>query len=77
MRVIYRATYLIALAAFLLIYYGCGSTSSTSRYGGSQADDTEEETDISSRRFSSGDLPDDDQVDISTVMEVYEKRETD
>jgi lipoprotein Spr len=76
-NVINRATYLLSIAAFLFIYYGCGSTSSTSRYGGSQADDTEEETDISSRRFSSGDLPDDDQVDISAVMEVYEKRESD
>jgi hypothetical protein len=75
--VVYRVTYLLTVASFLFIYYGCGSTSSTSRYGGSQADETEEETDISSRRFSSGDLPDDDQVDISAVMEVYEKRETD
>ena len=77
MRVVYRVTYLLTLASFLFFYFGCGSTSSTSRYGGSQAEDTEEETDISSRRFSSGDLPDDDQVDISALMEVYEKRDTD
>ena len=76
MSVIYRATYLLTVAAFLFIYYGCGSTSSTSRYG-NEADDSEEETNKSPKRFSSGDLPDDDQVDISAVMEVYEKRETD
>jgi cell wall-associated NlpC family hydrolase len=73
--VFYSAIYLPIVASFLFIYFGCSSTSSTSRYG-TTADDTEEETDISSRRFSSGDLPDDDQVDISAVMEVYEKRET-
>jgi cell wall-associated NlpC family hydrolase len=73
--VIYRATYLLTVAVFLFIYYGCASTSSTGRYG-NQADDSEEETNNSPRRFSSGDLPDDDQVDISAVMEVYEKRET-
>ena len=76
MSIIYRATYLLTVAAFLFIYYGCGSTSSTGRYG-NQADDSEEETNNSPRRFSSGDLPDDDQVDISAVMEVYEKQETD
>jgi cell wall-associated NlpC family hydrolase len=72
---LYRATYILTVAAFLIMYYGCGSTSSTGRYG-NQTDDTEEEIDISSRRFSSGDLPDDDQVDISAVMEVYEKSGT-
>jgi len=74
--VINRVTYLLTIASFLLIYYGCGSTSSTSRYG-NEADDSETETNNSSRRFSSGDLPGDDQVDISAVMEVYEKQEID
>jgi len=74
--VIYRASYLLTVTAFLFIYYGCGSTSSTGRYG-NHADDSEEEINNSPRRFSSGDLPDDDQVDISAVMEVYEKQETD
>ena len=76
MSVINRVTHLLTIASFLLIYYGCGSTSSTSRYG-NQSDDSEKETNNSSGRFSSGDLPDDDQVDISAVIEVYEKKETD
>ena len=76
MSAINRVTYLITIASFLLIYYGCGSTSSTGRYG-NQEGDSEKETNNSPRRFSSGDLPDDDQVDISAVIEVYEKQEND
>ena len=75
MTFINRVTYLMVTASLLFIYYGCSSTSSTSRYG-NQPDDSEKETNDSAERFSSGDLPDDDQVDISAVIEVYEKRET-
>lgn len=84
MSLVNRVTYLLAIASFFLIYYGCSSTSSTTRYG-SAGDDSEKEPNNSSERFSSnkdeledsGDLPTDDQVDISAVMKVYEESEAD
>ena len=81
MSVINRITYLLTIFSFLLIFYGCGPSSSTTRYGNT-VDKSYKDTTYG--RFSSnkdeledsGDLPNDDQVDISAVMEVYKKRET-
>jgi cell wall-associated NlpC family hydrolase len=71
---LYRVTYLILSASFIFLYYGCSSSSGTSRYG-NKSDDSE--TNNTSVRFSSeddddestvvsedsGDLPDDDALD--------------
>jgi NlpC/P60 family len=89
---LYRLIFLIFVASSFLFYFGCGSSSSTSRYENSSHDSEPEKT---SHRFSSendadlvsaedsvnffgiddlensGDLPDDDEVDISTIMERY------
>jgi cell wall-associated NlpC family hydrolase len=59
---------------FIFLYYGCSSSSGTSRYGNKS---TDSETNNTSVRFSSkddedsGDLPDDDAVDIGVVMDKY------
>ena len=74
MNALYRVTYLILSAFFLFLYYGCSSSSGTSRYG-NNSDDSE--TNNTSVRFSSeddedsGDLPDDDAVDIGVVLDKY------
>ena len=82
MNVLYRLTYLILSASFIFLYYGCSSSSGTSRYG-NNSDDSE--TNNTSVRFSSedddnestyvsedsGDLPDDDAVDIGVVLDKY------
>jgi lipoprotein Spr len=71
---LYRVTYLILSASFIFFYYGCSSSSGTSRYG-NNSDDSE--TNNTSVRFSSeddedsGDLPDDDAVDIGVVLDKY------
>ncbi len=65
---------MILSASFIFLYYGCGSSSGTSRYG-NNSDDSE--TNNTSVRFSSeddedsGDLPDDDAVDIGVVLDKY------
>ena len=95
MNALYRVTYLILSASFIFLYYGCGSSSGTSRYG-NNSDDSE--TNNTSVRFSSedddketpnasedsvltyrfdyledsGDLPDDDAVDISVMLDKYD-----
>ena len=82
MNVLYRVTYLILSASFIFLYYGCSSSSGTSRYG-NNSDDSE--TNNTSVRFSSeddknesiyvsedsGDLPDDDAVDIGVMLDKY------
>ncbi len=74
MNALYRVTYLILSASFIFLYYGCSSSSGTSRYG-NNSDDSE--TNNTSVRFSSeddedsGDLPDDDAVDIGVVLDKY------
>ncbi len=82
MNALYRVTYLILSASFIFFYYGCSSSSGTSRYG-NNSDDSE--TNNTSVRFSSedddneatyvsedsGDLPDDDAVDIGVVLDKY------
>ncbi|MCH8033151.1 MAG: C40 family peptidase [Bacteroidetes bacterium] len=82
MNVLYRVTYLILSASFIFLYYGCSSSSGTSRYG-NKSDDSE--TNNTSVRFSSeddnnestyvsedsGDLPDDDAVDIGVMLDKY------
>ncbi len=74
MNALYRVTYLILSASFILFYYGCSSSSGTSRYGNNSNDS---ETNNTSVRFSSeddedsGDLPDDDAVDIGVVLDKY------
>jgi cell wall-associated NlpC family hydrolase len=79
---LYRVTYLILSASFLFLYYGCSSSSGTSRYG-NNSDDSE--TKNTSVRYSSeedddestvviedsGDLPDDDAVDYGVVLDRY------
>jgi len=79
---LYRVTYLILSASFIFLYYGCSSSSGTSRYG-NKSDDSE--TNNTSVRFSSeddnnestyvsedsGDLPDDDAVDIGVMLDKY------
>jgi len=79
---LYRVTYLILSASFIFLYYGCSSSSGTSRYG-NNSDDSE--TNNTSVRFSSeddknesiyvsedsGDLPDDDAVDIGVMLDKY------
>ncbi len=95
MNALYRVTYLILSASFIFLYYGCSSSSGTSRYG-NNSDDSE--TNNTSVRFSSedddkeaphtsedsvltyrfdyledsGDLPDDDAVDISVMLDKYD-----
>jgi len=80
---LYRVTYLILSTSFIFLYYGCSSSSGTSRYG-NNSDDSE--TNNTSVRFSSedddnestyvsedsGDLPDDDAVDISVMLDKYD-----
>ncbi len=73
MNALYRVTYLILSASFIFLYYGCSSSSGTSRYGNNSNDS---ETNNTSVRFSSededsGDLPDDDAVDIGVVLDKY------
>ncbi len=74
MNALYRVTYLILSASFLFFYYGCSSSSGTSRYGNNSNDS---ETNYTSVRFSSeddedsGDLPDDDAVDIGVMLDKY------
>ncbi len=82
MNALYRVTYLILSASFIFLYYGCSSSSGTSRYG-NNSDDSE--TNNTSVRFSSeddknesiyvsedsGDLPDDDAVDIGVMLDKY------
>ncbi len=82
MNVLYRVTYLILSASFIFLYYGCSSSSGTSRYG-NKSDDSE--TNNTSVRFSSeddnnestyvrkdsGDLPDDDAVDNGVMLDKY------
>ncbi len=74
MIALYRVTYLILSVFFIFLYYGCSSSSGTSRYGNKS---TDSETNNTSVRFSSkddedsGDLPDDDAVDIGVVMDKY------
>jgi len=79
---LYRVTYLILSASSIFLYYGCSSSSGTSRYG-NNSDDSE--TNNTSVRFSSeddknesiyvsedsGDLPDDDAVDIGVMLDKY------
>jgi len=79
---LYRVTYLILSAFFIFLYYGCSSSSGTSRYGNNSNDS---ETNNTSVRFSSedddkestltsedsGDLPDDDAVDIGVMLDKY------
>jgi len=71
---LYRVTYLILSASFIFLYYGCSSSSGTSRYG-NNSDDSE--TNNTSVRFSSeddedsGDLPDNDAVDIGVVLDKF------
>jgi hypothetical protein len=72
---LYRVTYLILSASFIFLYYGCSSSSGTSRYGNNSNDS---ETNNTSVRFSSeddedsGDLPDDDAVDIGVMLDKYD-----
>jgi hypothetical protein len=72
---LYRVTYLILSASILFLYYGCSSSSGTSRYG-NNSDDSE--TKNTSVRYSSeddedsGDLPDDDAVDYGVVLDKYD-----
>ncbi len=74
---------MILSASFIFLYYGCSSSSGTSRYG-NNSDDSE--TNNTSVRFSSedddnestyvsedsGDLPDDDAVDIGVMLDKYD-----
>ena len=83
MNALYRVTYLILSASFIFLYYGCSSSSGTSRYG-NNSDDSE--TKNTSVRYSSndddnestivsedsGDLPDDDAVDIEVMLDKYD-----
>jgi cell wall-associated NlpC family hydrolase len=80
---LYRVTYLVLSASFIFLYYGCSSSSGTSRYG-NNSDDSE--TNNTSVRYSSeedddestvvsedsGDLPDDDAVDYGVVLDKYD-----
>ena len=82
MNALYRVTYLILSASFIFLYYGCSSSSGTSRYGNNSNDS---ETNNTSPRYSSeddnnesnnvsedsGDLPDDDAVDYGVVLDRY------
>ena len=74
---------MILSASFLFLYYGCSSSSGTSRYGNNSNDS---ETNNTSPRYSSeddnnestvvsensGDLPDDDAVDYGVVLDKYD-----
>ncbi|MGB5848830.1 MAG: NlpC/P60 family protein [Ignavibacteriaceae bacterium] len=73
---------MILSASFIFLYYGCSSSSGTSRYGNNSNDS---ETNNTSVRYSSeedddesnvlsedsGDLPDDDAVDIGVMLDKY------
>ena len=78
----FRFAYFLLIIFSLLIYYGCSSSSGSSRYG-NYSDDSSGEN---SNRFSSDNddenitateddienLPEDDEVDISAVIEKYD-----
>jgi len=71
---LYRVTYIVLSASFIFLYYGCSSSSGTSRYGN---DSDDSETNKTSVRFSSedgedsGDLPDNDAVDIDVMLDKF------
>ena len=83
MNALYRVTYLILSASIIFLYYGCSSSSGTSRYGNNSDDSetkntsvryTSEDDDDESTVVSedSGDLPDDDAVDYGVVLDKYD-----
>ena len=75
MNALYRVTYLILSASIIFLYYGCSSSSGSSRYG-NNSDDSE--TKNTSPRYTSeydedsGDLPDDDAVDYGVMLDKYD-----
>jgi NlpC/P60 family len=68
---LYRVTYLILIASFIFLYYGCGSSSGTSRYGNNSDDSETNNTSVRYTSEDSGDLPDDDAIDIGLVLDKY------
>jgi lipoprotein Spr len=86
MRGAYRFTYLVIIILSFLIYFGCSSSSNTSRYGNNGDNDyddnngrfssDEDERSITSNEDNyswdeSGDLPGDDEVDVSEIVDKY------
>jgi len=68
---LYRVTYLILITFFIFLYYGCGSSSGTSRYGNNSDDSETNNTSVRYTSEDSGDLPDDDAIDIGVVLDKY------
>jgi len=68
---LYRLTYLISIASILFFYYGCSSSSGTSRYGNNSNDSKSNNTSVRYSPEDSGDLPDDDAVDIDVMLDKY------
>ncbi len=71
MNALYRVTYLILIASFTFLYYGCGSSSGTPRYGNNSNDSETNNTSVRYTSEDSGDLPDDDAIDIGVVLDKY------
>ncbi len=80
MRGLFKVTYLASVALVSLLYVGCSSSSSSTRYG--DYTDESNQTDKSGRFASddsvstyimddSGDLPEDDEVNLSEVMKNF------
>lgn len=75
MNALYRVTYLILSASIIFLYYGCSSSSGTSRYGNNSDDSETKNTSVrysSEEDEDSGDLPDDDAVDYGVVLDKYD-----
>jgi len=88
-RVIFKITYSILILSFLLFYFGCSASSSSTRYGKSGNDenhpsgdgyivvgDDSISTNIIDDLNDSGDLPSDDEVDLSEVIKKYDNSNT-
>lgn len=75
MRVLFKVIYFAALALVSFLYIGCSSSSSSTRYG--EHSDQSNQTDQSGRfssedDYMSGDLPEDDEVNLSEVMKKFD-----
>jgi len=73
--VLFKVKYAAALALISLLYIGCSSSSSSTRYG--EHSDESNQTDQSERfssedDYMSGDLPEDDEVNLSEVLKDFD-----
>ena len=75
MSVLFKVKYVAALTLISLLYIGCSSSSSSTRYG--EHSDESNQTDQSERfssedDYMSDDLPEDDEVNLSEVLKDFD-----